>query len=77
MLVITRAVGNANGDVEMMEFAQASGKPFLNVLLRHDDAEREYAYDQVAEKAQQMVVQRDWQVVSMKNDWQRVFAFED
>jgi len=68
--------GNANGDVEMMEFAQASGKPYLNLLLCHDDPKREYAYDQGAEKAQQMAAQRNWQVVSMKDDWQSIFAFD-
>ena len=69
------AVGNANGDVEMLEFAQASGRPFLNLLLHHDDAEREYAYDQGAEKAIQLAGERGWQLVSMKNDWQTIFAF--
>jgi phosphoserine phosphatase len=69
------AAGNANGDVEMCEFAQAAGGPFLNLLVHHDDAEREYAYDQGAEKALQLAGKRGWQVVSMKDDWQTVFAF--
>jgi phosphoserine phosphatase len=69
------AVGNANGDIEMLEFAQASGGPFLNMLLHHDDADREYAYDQGAEKALQLAQDRGWQVVSMKNEWQTIFAF--
>ena len=67
------AVGNANGDIEMLEFAQATGEPFLNLLLHHDDADREYAYDQGAEKALQLAAERGWQVVSMKDDWQTVF----
>ncbi len=71
------AAGNANGDVEMLEFAQATGGPFLNMLLHHDDAEREYAYDQGAEKALQLAAERGWQVVSMRNDWQTIFTFED
>lgn len=70
------AVGNANGDVEMMEFAQASGKPFLNLLLRHDDAAREYAYDQGAERVVQLAAERGWLTISMKNDWQHIFAFD-
>jgi len=69
------AAGNANGDIEMLEFAQASGRPFLNMLLHHDDAEREYAYDQGAEKALQLAAERDWQLISMKKDWQTVFTF--
>ncbi len=67
------AAGNSNGDIEMLKFAQASGKPCLNLLLRHDDAQREYAYDQGAEKALQLAAARGWQVISMLNDWKAVF----
>ena len=70
------AIGNANGDIEMMEFAQAADRPYLNLLLRHDDAEREYEYHHGAEKALQMAAEQGWQVVSMKSDWQTIFAFE-
>lgn len=72
------ASGNSNGDFEMFEYtqAQASGRLFLNLLLRHDDAEREYAYDQGAEKAQQAAGQRGWTVISMKDDWKTVFAWQ-
>lgn len=68
------AVGNANGDLEMMQFAQSSGKPFLNLLLRHDDADREYAYDHGAEKIQQAANQNDWTMIRMQQDWKTVFA---
>ena len=70
------AAGNSNGDIEMLEFAEASGKPFLNLLLHHDDAEREYAYDKGAERALQLSEERSWTVISMKRDFGRVFAFE-
>jgi phosphoserine phosphatase len=69
------AVGNADGDIEMLQFAQASSKPFLNLLVHHDDAEREYAYDQGAEKAFQLATAEGWHLISMKNDWQTIFAF--
>jgi phosphoserine phosphatase len=67
------AAGNSNGDIEMLKFAQASGKRFLNLLLLHDDANREYDYKQGAEKALALAAERSWQVVSMKEDWQEVF----
>ena len=70
------ASGNANGDLEMMEYAQASGHPFLNLLLRHDDADREYAYDYAAEKVQQAAAERGWTMISMKQDWKKVFAWD-
>jgi hypothetical protein len=44
------------------------------VLVHHDDAEREYAYDGGAEKALQLAPQSGWIVVSMMNDWKTVFA---
>jgi hypothetical protein len=60
----------------MMEYAEASGKPFLNLLLHHDDTSREYAYDAGAEKALQLARERSWTVVSMRDDFRTVFPFE-
>ncbi len=65
--------GNRDGDMAKMEFAAAGKRPFLNLLVRHDDAEREYAYDASAEKVQQAAQERNWTTISMKNDWQTVF----
>ena len=45
------AAGNSNGDIEMLKFAQGSDKPHLNLLLLHDDQEREFAYERGAENA--------------------------
>ena len=67
------AAGNSNGDMAMMEFAAAGKWPHLNLLLRHDDAEREYAYETSAERVQQAAQERGWTVISMKNDWREVF----
>ena len=68
------AAGNSNGDLQMMEFAQASGRPYLNLLLRHDDAEREYAYNHSAEKIQKIARDRQWTETSMKSDFKTIFA---
>jgi phosphoglycolate phosphatase-like HAD superfamily hydrolase len=68
------AGGNSNGDLQMMEFAQAGGRPFLNLLLRHDDAQREYAYDYSAEKIQKIAKDRGWTEISMKSDFKSIFA---
>ena len=65
--------GNSNGDVPMMEFAAASGKPFLNLLVHHDDAEREYASDHSVEKALAIAQDRNWTIISMKDDFAVVF----
>ena len=58
----------------MMEFAAASGKPFLNLLVHHDDAEREYASDHSSENALEIAAARDWTIISMKDDFKVVFA---
>lgn len=67
------ACGNTDGDVPMLEFAAASGKPHLCLLIKHDDAEREYDSDHSAERAQKTVGERGWTMVSVKEDWRTVF----
>ena len=57
----------------MMEFASAGKRPFLNLLVRHDDAQREYAYNASAEEVQSAAQERSWTTISMKDDWRKVF----
>lgn len=66
-------VGNSDGDLCMLWLAQKSGRRSLSLLLRHDDAKREYAYDEGSEKALLMAKKRGWIVVSIKDDWKTVF----
>jgi phosphoserine phosphatase len=68
------AVGNSNGDVEMLQFAGGPSRPALRLLVRHDDAEREFDYVAGAERALEQAKAREWTVVSVKNDWATVFA---
>jgi len=68
------AFGNSDGDIEMLEFTAYSGRPHLGLLLRHDDAEREYAYDEGAEQAFAQAPARGWIVVGMKESFRRVFS---
>lgn len=67
------AAGNSDGDLHMLWLAQKSGHRSLSLLLRHDDAKREYAYDEGSEKTLQMAEERGWIVISMKDDWKTVF----
>jgi phosphoglycolate phosphatase-like HAD superfamily hydrolase len=62
------AGGNADGDVPMLETAR------FGLLIRHDDAEREFAYDTGAEKALAEAKDRGWTVVSMHDDFKVVFG---
>ena len=68
------AVGNSNGDIHMLKYAMGHQGLTLGLPVHHDDPEREYAYDDGAEKALQLAPQAGWIVVSMKNDWKTVFS---
>jgi hypothetical protein len=72
------AAGNSDGDLEMLSWAgrDDGGRP-LRVLLDHDDAEREFAYGDDAAEVLARARQRGWTVVSMRDHWRRMFAFQD
>jgi phosphoserine phosphatase len=68
------AAGNSNGDIPMLRFAAHPSRPSLSLLVRHDDAEREFAYDAGAEQALERAASDGWTVVSVKDDWSTVFV---
>ncbi len=81
------AFGNSTGDQQMLEYTQAGGGAPLMMLVLHDDAKREYAYgpgqqlpdSKVGTFTQALYDEaksKGWFVISMKNDWKRIFAFE-
>jgi phosphoserine phosphatase len=67
------AAGNSDGDVPMLDFTRHGDKPFLRLLLLHDDADREFAYTSGAERARDRARDDGWTVVSLRDDWARVF----
>jgi phosphoglycolate phosphatase-like HAD superfamily hydrolase len=81
------AFGNSTGDQQMLEYTKAGGGARLAMLVLHDDSTREYAYGparglpdtKVGAFTQALYneARKDgWIVISMKNDWKRIFAFE-
>ena len=76
------AFGNSSGDQQMLEWTQAGDGTRLMLLVHHDDAAREYAYGAASkigtfpETLMAEARKHGWTVVSMKNDWKRIFAFE-
>jgi phosphoserine phosphatase len=81
------AIGNSTGDRRMLEYTKAGDGTRLAMLVLHDDAKREYAYGpaqrlpdtKVGAFTQALYDQakkQGWTIISMKNDWKRIFSFE-
>jgi phosphoserine phosphatase len=81
------AFGNSNGDQQMLEWTQAGDRARLMMLVHHDDATREYAYGpgggqpdtHVGTFSEALMVEASkngWIVISMKDDWKRIFPFD-
>jgi len=82
------AFGNSTGDRQMLEYTKAGDGARLSMIVLHDDAKREYAYGpaqglpdtRVGTFTQALydeAQKQGWIVISMKNDWNRIFAFEE
>ena len=67
------AAGNSNGDIEMLRFTGGPARPAMRLLLLHDDATREFDYTAGAEKALDLARAQGWTVISMKDDWKKIF----
>ena len=74
------AFGNSDGDQQMLQWTAAGPARSLAVLVDHTDADREFDYRVspmgTLKLALEEAGQRGWMVVSMKDDWKRIFASE-
>jgi phosphoserine phosphatase len=72
------AVGNvgSGADVEMLMYSDSQSGPSLQLMIHHDDADREFAYEEKEDKSLAATKRFNWEVVSVKNDWRQVFSFE-
>jgi hypothetical protein len=81
------AFGNSTGDRQMLEYTKAGDGARLSMIRLHDDGKREYAYGpaqglpdtKVGRFTQALyneVKKNGWAVISIKNDWKRLFSFE-
>jgi phosphoglycolate phosphatase-like HAD superfamily hydrolase len=81
------AFGNSTGDRQMLEYTGAGDGARLMMLVLHDDSSREYAYGPATGLPDTRVgtftqalydeaKKKGWTVISMRNDWKRIFAFE-
>lgn len=82
------AFGNSSGDQQMLEYTTGGGGARLGMLVLHDDAKREYAYGPAQGLPDSKVgtfpqalyneaKKQGWTVISMKQDWKRIFAFDE
>jgi len=75
------AFGNSDGDLAMLQYATTGPGMRLGMIVHHDDAVREYAYDRTSpvgklDKGLDQYKAAGWTLISMKNDWKKIFAFE-
>jgi phosphoglycolate phosphatase-like HAD superfamily hydrolase len=81
------AFGNSSGDQQMLEYTGGGDGARLMMLVLHDDPQREYAYGPAEGLPESKVgaftqalydeaKSKAWTVISMKNDWNRIFAFD-
>jgi phosphoserine phosphatase len=81
------AFGNSGGDRQMLEYTGAGDGARLMMLVLHDDGKREYAYGPAQGLPNTKVgsfnqalydeaKKKGWVIISMKNDWQKIFAWE-
>lgn len=75
------AFGNSDGDLQMLQWAHGGAGSRLMGLVRHTDAEREWAYDRDSsigrlDKALDEARAHDWLVVDMKRDWNVIYPFD-
>jgi phosphoserine phosphatase len=81
------AFGNSDGDRQMLEWSGAGDGARLMMLVFHDDAKREYAYGPAnglpdtkfgtfSQSLMDEAKNKGWGVISMKDDWRRIFAFQ-
>ncbi len=81
------AFGNSDGDREMLEWTAAGNGKRLGMLVLHDDPVREYSYGPAqglpdtsigafSEELYDQAQAEGWVVISIKDDWKRVFSWE-
>jgi hypothetical protein len=78
--------GNSTGDQQMLEYTGGRRRR-MSMLVLHDDATREFAYGPAQGLPDTKVgtftpalyaeaKKKNWTVISMKNDWKKIFSFE-
>ena len=72
------AAGNSDGDFQMLEWTTAGDGARFGMIVRHTDAEREFAYDRESHigklvRGLDEGSERGWTIVDMKADWGAIY----
>lgn len=73
------AAGNSDGDFQMLEWTTNETGSRLAMIVHHNDAEREWAYNRNShhvgkiDKGLDEGPKRGWSIVNMNDDWKTVF----
>jgi phosphoglycolate phosphatase-like HAD superfamily hydrolase len=73
--------GNSDGDQAMLQYTSGSKYKSFCMIVHHTDSVREYQYDSPSsvghlETALAEAKEKNWMVVDMKNDFKRIFDFQ-
>jgi hypothetical protein len=74
--------GNSDGDLQMLQWiASGEGEHNLCVYIHHTDADREWSYDRDSsigrlDKGLDEAKMRGWTIVDMKQDWKRIYPYD-
>jgi hypothetical protein len=75
------AFGNSDGDLQMLQWTAGGSGARFALIVRHTDADREWAYDRKTsigrlDKALDEAQAKGWTVVDMKQDWKVIYQSE-
>jgi phosphoglycolate phosphatase-like HAD superfamily hydrolase len=73
--------GNSDGDYAMLQYTSTGTGPRFGMIVHHTDSTREVAYDRNSSighlsKGLDDAAKYKWQVVDMKTDWKKIFAWQ-
>lgn len=75
------AVGNSDGDLQMIQWTTSGAGPRIGIYIHHTDEEREFSYDRNSsighfDKGWDEAIDKGWTIVDMKEDWKVIYPFE-
>lgn len=70
------ACGNEGGagDLAMLRYSQGNKYPSFQLLVNHNDSIREYSYQEKDNLSLNTAAKYKYHIISMKDDWKKVFA---